>query len=479
MIKGKLIPGCNLPDSRRRRTRILFLAWGFSIHAKRRIEIFIEDPTFAVTVVSTHDYEFDRARNVLLKGAQSNGRTVMDLPVKGECRGEERIDGFHRNSFAGILGKLRRGIDAAKLLALSVALLRKQLFSSLNPKWENIRKLKGFISSSEIRQDVIKASKDLRTIKAVFRVFKPDVVFLQTLLYPCFLAYHLPRSTPIIITFWNGDVTWWAQWSGIERRLKKEIVLYGVDRAQAITVNSASAFKACLQYGAREGKIRLIRYPGVDLGRFKPSAKSEARTRLKIASEKVVLLPRGLGDYLNSDIIVEAIPMVIRKRPNTLFLFLAGNGEEQGWEKHLQRAKQFGVEKNVRWDGKVPWEIMGQYYNASDLMVSISSNDSLPNCMLEAMACGTPIVMGDIPGLREWVTDGVNGFLVPLRDPVSLSEKIIGVLDGPEDMMASIVEKNLELARRFFDSQQNSQEIKKLVLEIAGYHGEKRSATHS
>ncbi|UCG12607.1 MAG: glycosyltransferase family 4 protein, partial [Deltaproteobacteria bacterium] len=335
-------------------------------------------------------------------------------------------------------------------------------------KIDGFTRVKDFFLSSDIRHEVARASKDLKVLERTVREFEPDIIFLQTLLYPCYLAFFLPETIPLVITFWNGDLTWWAQWSGIERRFKKALVTYGLGRAQAITVNSASALNACVEYGAAEDKIRLIRYPGVDLDRFRPSVKDEARTKLEIDFEKVVLSPRGLGGYLNSDIIVEAIPMVIQKHPDTLFLFLSGNDEEQEWEKHLQKAKQFGAEKNVRCDGKVPWDLMGLYYNASDTMVSISSNDSLPNCMLEAMACGTPIVMGDIPSIREWVTDEVNGFLVPLRDPVALSEKIIRALDGPEDMTMSFVQKNLELARRTFDTAQKSQEIKKLVHEIAG-----------
>lgn len=435
------------------------------------MQIFIDDPAFEVTVLSTHNYEFDGARNVLLNGAQSERRRGPELP--------EKKDGLPRKLLARVLAKLGRGINATSLLILGAALLRKHLLLYSGLKWKNIRKLKAFLLSSEIRQEIIKASKDLRKIKAVFRGFKPDVVFLQTLLYPCYLAYYLPRSTPLIITFWNGDVTWWAQWSGIERSLKRSLVTYGVSRAQAITVNSTSALASCIEYGAEKEKVSLIRYPGIDLNRFKPMVRSEARKSLRIDFAKVVLLPRGLGGYLNSDIIIEAIPMVIQKYPNTLFLFLSGNGKEQEWERHLQKAKQLGAEENVRWDGEVPWELMGLYYNASDLMVSISSNDSLPNCMLEAMACGTPIVMGDIPSIREWVTDGINGFLVPPRDRVSLSEMIIRAFESPEDMAMSFIRKNLELARRVFDSRRNCQEIKKLVHEIAGHHRERSSARDS
>jgi glycosyltransferase involved in cell wall biosynthesis len=411
--------------------------------------------------------------NVLLSGAHDEEEITKGTRLK------ER-GGIAGESFRRSAGYLVRGLFRIKEHSRTMKLIlraRKVLAPTLSLGKGMM--MDGFkaVMYLFLSHEILRASQNLKILEETVREFEPDIIFLQTLLYPCYLALFLPETIPLVITFWNGDLTWWAQWTGIERRLKKHLVAYGVRRAQAVTVNSTSAFNKCVEYGAEEERIRLIRYPGVDLSRFRPQAKSEARKKLQIDFEKVVFSPRGLGDYLNSDIIVEAIPMVIRKCPNTLFLFVSGSdGKEQEWEKHLQRVRHFGVEKNVRWDGKVPWDLMELYYNASDTMVSISSNDSLPNCMLEAMACGTPIVMGDIPSIREWVADGVNGFLVPPRDPVALSEKIMRVLNDPVDSKMSFAKKNLELARRVFDSVHSSQEIKKLLYEIAG--NMEKSAQH-
>jgi hypothetical protein len=50
--------------------RLLILCWGYSIHARRRAQLFIDDPRFEVTVVSTHNYAFEKAENVLLTAAR-------------------------------------------------------------------------------------------------------------------------------------------------------------------------------------------------------------------------------------------------------------------------------------------------------------------------------------------------------------------------------------------------------------------------
>ena len=56
--------------------------------------------------------------------------------------------------------------------------------------------------------------------------------------------------------------------------------------------------------------------------------------------------------------------------------------------------------------------------------------------MLEAMACGIPVVMGDIPQIWEWVEDGVNGFLSPTRDPNPLADKIVRAFEATAQVIS-------------------------------------------
>lgn len=378
------------------KVRVLFFAWGDSIHARRRIKIFTEDPTFEVGVISNFAYDFENSKNFYLSGAG-----------KKATRGQyiQRI--------------FRMIVDPILVIRYSCQ-------------------------------------------------FKPDVLFLQTLLYPSYLSFLISRRIPMMITFWNGDVTWWAQWTGIERAFKKQLVLYGVRRAAAITVNSKAALEACIGYGAVQDKVKLIRYPGANLDVFTPrSDRSKARERLGLRHGKIVLCPRGLGGYLNSDVIIEAAASVIEQIPDILFLFISGVGSKEIKQEHMMRAEELGIASNIRMDGYVPWDSMPYYYQAADVMVSISSNDSLPNCMLEAMACGVPVVMGDIPQIQEWIKDGDNGFLVPPRDSLLLSEKIVKTIVNPNKIVDSFIQKNIELVRREVDSKVMANQVKNLVHKVA------------
>lgn len=407
------------------RTRVLFFAWGDSIHARRRIGIFCEDDSFEVGVVSTFRYGFENASNYYLSGVlQADEKASRLLRLMTRC------------CFA---------------LPGSLLYLAMRFF--------------GGASLAECSNFV----RDIFLIRRYINDFRPDVVFLQTLMYPCFLSYFWLNKIPMIVTFWNGDVTWWAKWTGIERALKRKIVQHGARRAAAITVNSRAALNACLGYGATEEKVRLIRYPGVNLQMFKPHLnRAEVREQLGLPSEsRIVFCPRGLGGYLNSDIIIEAAAQVIKRFPDTQFLFMVRDDVREVWDFHLKQARELGVVSNILGVGNVPWENMPLYYQAADVMVSISSNDSLPNCMLEAMACGVPVIMGDIPQISEWVTDGKNGYSTPPRDPFELASRIVRVFADQNGVVDEFVQHNIGLIHREVDSRIVAVAVKELVHGIA------------
>lgn len=437
-----------------RPVRVLFLAWGYSIHAWRRIALFAGDPDFEVAVASPHDYGFANAVNVPLSGPARRKEIAERLFRRQDHASNLRELGFLGANILRVRNKVRWHYGVGRAL-LGMGVADRGLHRSV-------------VGSSDLLLEVETGIADLRILKDAAARFRPEVVFLQTLLYPACLAYYLPSNLPIMITFWNGDVTWWAQWTGTERLLKKQMVAYGVRRAAAVTVNSRPAAEACLGYGAGAGNVHLIRYPGVDRARFRPADKAGARSALGISAPKVVLCPRGLGGYLNSDVIVAAAAAVAREIPGVLFLFVSGVGGEAELASHRQLAGNLGVADRCRWEGHVPWESMPAYYAASDAMVSVSSNDSLPNCMMEAMACGVPVILGDIPELREWVADGANGWLAPPRDPAALAAKIVAALRDDGARAAEFARRNDDLVAREFDGARTVRQIKDLVRRVAG-----------
>jgi len=407
------------------RTRVLFVCWGYSIHAWRRVQLFIDDPRFEVAVVSTHDYQFANARFYPLRAAR---QAASEAPA-----------------------------PAARPVAAWLSTETR----------ERLAQLRNFVL---LPLELWRSAQDLGVLRVAARDFRPAVVFLQTLQYPCYLAYLLPRHLPLMVTFWNGDVTYFARWTGLEMLAKKQLVRYGLQRVDFITVNSRTALDACLSLGAPAEKIELIRYPAADIAMFARRDHGEARARLGISAARVVLCPRGLGRFFNSDVIVDAMPAVLARYPDTLFVFVSGIGGPAEWARHLEQGRRLGVADRMRWDGHVEWDMMPWYYSVADVMLSIKTADSCPNCMLEAMAAEAPVVMSDTSQNREWIDDGSNGFLVEPRDPALVAQRVLQLLEDG-DLGDAFRQRSLERVRTHGNARINVPRIRDLVLKIADPSG--------
>ena len=114
--------------------------------------------------------------------------------------------------------------------------------------------------------------------------------------------------------------------------------------------------------------------------------------------------------------------MVLKKEPNVRF-FIAGDGPERGsFEKE---AKNLNVNSSVQFLGRVPHEEMANLLTQADIYVSTSLYDGTSVSLLEAMACGTFPIVTDIPSNQEWISDGENGFLIPIGDEAAFARKIV------------------------------------------------------
>jgi glycosyltransferase involved in cell wall biosynthesis len=86
--------------------------------------------------------------------------------------------------------------------------------------------------------------------------------------------------------------------------------------------------------------------------------------------------------------------------------------------------QQGGVSNQVHFPGQVNQAELPHYYRSADLYVSASHSDGTSISLLEALACGTPALVSDIPGNREWVQPGVQGWWFPDGDAQELAQGI-------------------------------------------------------
>jgi glycosyltransferase involved in cell wall biosynthesis len=177
----------------------------------------------------------------------------------------------------------------------------------------------------------------------------------------------------------------------------------------------------------------------------------------------VIISTRWHRPIYNVECLIQAIPQIVKEIPTARFLIL-GNGDLT--EMLKETAAKMGVGANVRFMGRVPFDEMESYLKMADIYVSTSLSDGTSASLIEAMACKVPAVVTDIPGNREWITDGGNGLLFPTKDSRTLADKIIR-LSKDEDLRNALAERAFQTVCEKADWQRNSKLLDKLISSMS------------
>ena len=147
-----------------------------------------------------------------------------------------------------------------------------------------------------------------------------------------------------------------------------------------------------------------------------------------------------------------AAARIVRKKfPSTRFVMLGGH-DSNPTAIPLSRVQQWVNEGTVQWPGHVP--IRPALLDAS-VFVLPSYREGVPRSTQEAMAIGLPVVTTDVPGCRETIVEGVNGFLVPARDATALAEAMTYFVTHPEKIVPMGLESRRIAEDRFDVHRQN------------------------
>jgi len=128
---------------------------------------------------------------------------------------------------------------------------------------------------------------------------------------------------------------------------------------------------------------------------------------------------------------IEAIPLVLKKKVDTRFI-VCGQGSLAYKIRKMIEAK--GLKANVELTGWIPHENVPRYLNELKLLVLPSFTEGLPNILLEAMACGTPVLATSVGAIPDIIKDGETGFLLKSNDPEHIAERIVELLNKPEHL---------------------------------------------
>ncbi|MBB3861056.1 glycosyltransferase involved in cell wall biosynthesis [Novosphingobium hassiacum] len=301
-----------------------------------------------------------------------------------------------------------------------------------HPRFTLIPGLSGPINPSLIAHAVMPLAKRLHAenpfdlIDAQF--FYPDG--------PAAAKIARELGLPLTIKARGSDIHLWGGKAFARRQM-----LAAADQASALVSVSRALARDMAALGMPEDRI-TVHYTGLDRARFCPIGRPAARQlisaipSLQVWSRGPLLLCVGaLVPLKGQALAIRALTLL----PEDVRLAIAGTGGEERALKAL--VTQLGLDDRVQFLGAVEHDLLPQLLCAADVMVLPSEREGLANAWIEAIACGTPVVIPDVGGAREVVQDNSAGRIAE-RTPEAIAEAVADLLANP--VAAQDVARNAE-----------------------------------
>ncbi len=235
-----------------------------------------------------------------------------------------------------------------------------------------------------------------------------------------------------------------------------------------VAISDAVAEHIVEAYPSRKDQIEVIRGSGIDTKLFSPNADgASVRKEWGVSDEDFVVGVVGkIHPIKGQDLVIEAAPIVKRRVKRVKFAIIGDvqPGMEEVRDTLMARAGALGVSGDIIWTGHR--EDMPEVMAALDLLVIPSTSpEPLGRSMLEAMACGTPVVAAAHGGPLEVIRDGENGLLFPPNDPAALAVAVIQMAQEPEWREKIIRSARAEVVKSY-DADRYTEKIVELYHEV-------------
>jgi glycosyltransferase involved in cell wall biosynthesis len=250
-----------------------------------------------------------------------------------------------------------------------------------------------------------------RAVRPIAEAFRPDVIDAEFFWPDGPAAMCLARALdlPFSVKARGADIHYWASRPGIGTQILK-----AAEAADGLLAVSAALKADMVALGMPAERIR-VHHTGVDVDLFHPGAEAPRETGGPLVVTAGALIPRKRP---------ELVLAVARRVPEATFLFV-GDGPERA---RLERA----AGPNVRFAGAQPHEKLPGYLAAADVMLLPSRSEGLANVWVEALACGTPLVVTEAGGAREVVKSPEAGRIVA-AEPEALAAAVRALIAAPPD----------------------------------------------
>jgi glycosyltransferase involved in cell wall biosynthesis len=233
-------------------------------------------------------------------------------------------------------------------------------------------------------------------------------------------------------------------------------LLMNAPRSRVIVQNPDDA-ELLKKAGVTESHLRMIRGAGVDTAKFSPSPELAEPICVVLAAR--ILWDKGVGEF------VEAARQLKQDGVKARFILVGDPDPDNPASIPEETLHAWQEEKVVEWWGHR--DDMVAVFHSAHVVCLPSYREGLPKVLLEATACGRPIVTTDVPGCREVVREGKNGLLVPARDAQALSEALLCLIKNPE-LRAEMGHCGREIVLKEFSSEKVIAQTLDLYKELTG-----------
>lgn len=251
------------------------------------------------------------------------------------------------------------------------------------------------------------------------REIKPDLIHAGPIQTCAFIAM-LSGFRPILTMSWGFDLM-----EDVHKSRWMERITYYVLRNSTFFTSDANVTRdKAVKFGMNPD--RTIVFPwGVDLQHFAPSPVPRPPAPVTLFCN------RSWEPRYGVDVLAKAFVKVARQNPNVDLLLLGGGSQAQVIRQILQSG---GALERVSMPGHVSQKDLPRWYHQADLYLSPSHVDGSSVSLMEALACGIPCLVSDIPANKEWVTEGENGWLFPDGNADALAAKILAAIAQRENL---------------------------------------------
>jgi phosphatidylinositol alpha-1,6-mannosyltransferase len=270
-------------------------------------------------------------------------------------------------------------------------------------------------------------------VKAIVRERKISTVFFGAAA-PLGLLSRTLRKAGVkeIVALTHGHEVWWSKVWPFSSAMKS--ISRHVNHLTYLGEYTRSAIATSITKEAAAGMVKIA--PGIDTDHFSPQDATQLRSELGLSEKKVVVSVGRLVHRKGQDVLIEAMPGILREVPEAHILMI-GEGPYRSYLEN--RVKALGLHERITFIGRIQYADLPKYICVGDLFVMPSRSrlaglevEGLGIVYLEASACGLPVIAGNSGGAPDAVLEGETGLVVDGTSKAEVAAAVVELLSDPD-----------------------------------------------